>query len=93
MRSGGIDIACLEVRILSSILAKAKQLVLPQTGHRPRNGQKVSRLLKDSNSRFRRRYRVTSSRDGQKRDDLQEAIAFCARTRSTWPLQFNNFRD
>ena len=31
--------------------------------------------------------------EGKKRDDLQEAIAFCKKSNTDFPLQYQNFRD
>ena len=90
----GIDVACLDVKDPEVNLARAKQLVILKHGIDADAGRKVSRLIKDWKLKVQAQGQGGKVRiPANKRDDLQEAIAFLRKAEVGVPLQFNNFRE
>jgi cyclic-di-GMP-binding protein len=79
----GIDIACLEVKDPEVNLARAKQLAVLKHGIDADAGRKVSRLIKDSKLRCRRRFRATRCGSPARSATIcRKPSPFCARPTS-----------
>jgi len=56
--------------------------------------KRITKLIKDSGMKVQASIQGDTVRvNGAKRDVLQEAIAFCKKNVTDFPLQFGNFRD
>jgi uncharacterized protein YajQ (UPF0234 family) len=90
----GIDVRCFKVGDVQQAGQKARQELTVQEGIDAELGKKIVATLKDSKLKVKasiqdNKVRVT----GDKRDDLQAAIALLRKQSFNLPLQFNNFRD
>ena len=65
-----------------------------RTGVEQELGKKIVRLLKDSKLKVQGSIQGDAVRvSGNKRDDLQDAIALVKKSITDFPLQYENFRD
>lgn len=91
----GIELGSLDIKTPETEGRKAKQTIEVKEGIETTLAKEIVKIIKDSKIKVQGsiqgdKVRVT----GNKRDDLQEAIALLKSTKSiTLPLQFNNFRD
>lgn len=73
---------------------KVKQELKIKAGIDTELAKKLVKLLKDSGLKVQASIQGDTVRvNGAKRDVLQEAIAFCKKSVTDFPLQFGNFRD
>ena len=73
---------------------KVKQAVTVRTGVEQELAKKIVRLLKDSKLKVQGSIQGDAVRvSGNKRDDLQDAIALVKKSITDFPVQFGNFRD
>ena len=73
---------------------KVKQAVTVRTGVEQELGKKIVRILKDSKLKVQGSIQGDAVRvSGNKRDDLQDAIALVKKSITDFPLQYENFRD
>jgi uncharacterized protein YajQ (UPF0234 family) len=73
---------------------KVKQVVTVKAGIETELAKKIQKLIKDSKMKVQAAIQGDTVRiSGQKRDDLQAAIALLRKDVTDVPLSFNNFRD
>lgn len=90
----GIDMNSLSYEQIQESLHEAKQTITIRQGIDQETAKKISKLIKDSklkvqSSNMGDQIRVT----GNKRDDLQAAIAILRKESLGLPIQFENFRN
>jgi len=91
----GIEMGSLEIKAPELEGRKAKQLVEVREGIETDLAKTIVKIVKDSKIKVQASIQGDKVRvSGNKRDDLQQAIALLRSNNSiTLPLQFNNFRD
>ncbi len=73
---------------------KVKQEMKIRAGIDTDLAKRITKLIKDSGLKVQASIQGDTVRvNGAKRDVLQEAIAFCKKNVTDFPLQFGNFRD
>ena len=73
---------------------KVKQELKIRAGIDSELAKRIAKLIKDSGLKVQASIQGDEVRvNGAKRDLLQEAIAFCKKNVTDFPLQFGNFRD
>ena len=73
---------------------KVKQELKIKAGINSELAKRITKLIKDSGLKVQASIQGEEVRvNGAKRDLLQEAIAFCKKNVTDFPLQFGNFRD
>ena len=73
---------------------KVKQELKIKAGIDAELAKRISKLIKDSGLKVQASIQGEEVRvNGAKRDLLQEAISFCKKNVTDFPLQFGNFRD
>lgn len=73
---------------------KVKQEMKVRAGIDSDLAKRITKLIKDSGMKVQASIQGDTVRvSGAKRDVLQEAIAFCKKNVTDFPLQFGNFRD
>ena len=73
---------------------KVKQEMKVRAGIDSDLAKRITKLIKDSGMKVQASIQGDTVRvTGAKRDVLQEAIAFCKKNVTDFPLQFGNFRD
>jgi hypothetical protein len=73
---------------------KVKQEMKIRAGIDTDLAKRITKLIKDSGMKVQASIQGDTVRiNGAKRDILQEAIAFCKKNVTDFPLQFGNFRD
>ncbi|MBC7755690.1 MAG: YajQ family cyclic di-GMP-binding protein [Bdellovibrio sp.] len=73
---------------------KVKQELKIKAGIDAELAKRITKLIKDSGLKVQASIQGEEVRvNGAKRDFLQEAIAFCKKNVTDFPLQFGNFRD
>lgn len=73
---------------------KVKQEMKIRAGIDSDLAKRITKLIKDSGMKVQASIQGDTVRvNGAKRDVLQEAIAFCKKSVTDFPLQFGNFRD
>jgi hypothetical protein len=73
---------------------KVKQEMKVRAGIDSDLAKRITKLIKDSGMKVQASIQGDTLRvNGAKRDVLQEAIAFCKKNVTDFPLQFGNFRD
>ena len=73
---------------------KVKQELKIKAGIDSELAKRIAKLIKDSGLKVQASIQGDEVRvTGAKRDLLQEAIAFCKKNVTDFPLQFGNFRD
>jgi uncharacterized protein YajQ (UPF0234 family) len=73
---------------------KVKQEMKVRAGIDSDLAKRITKLIKDSGMKVQASIQGDTVRvNGAKRDVLQEAIAFCKKNVTDFPLQFGNFRD
>lgn len=73
---------------------KVKQEMKVRAGIDSDLAKRITKLIKDSGMKVQASIQGDTVRvNGVKRDVLQEAIAFCKKNVTDFPLQFGNFRD
>lgn len=73
---------------------KVKQEMKIRAGIDSDLAKRITKLIKDSGMKVQASIQGDTVRvNGAKRDVLQEAIAFCKKNVTDFPLQFGNFRD
>lgn len=73
---------------------KVKQTVTVRTGVEQDLAKKIVKLIKDSKMKVQASIQGDTVRvSGNKRDDLQNAIALVKKEITDYPLQYQNFRD
>ena len=73
---------------------KVKQEMKVRVGIDSDLAKRITKLIKDSGMKVQASIQGDTVRvNGAKRDVLQEAIAFCKKNVTDFPLQFGNFRD
>ena len=90
-----VDVRLLEEKEKQKIGGdKVKQVIQVKNGIASELSKKIQRLIKDAKIKVTASIQGESVRvQGNKRDDLQAAIALCKSKIDEVPLQFNNFRD
>jgi uncharacterized protein YajQ (UPF0234 family) len=91
----GVDVRFLERGKIEKISGnKVKQETKVKIGIDTETAKKIVRILKDSKLKVQGSIQGESVRvSGQKKDNLQEAIALMRKSITDIPLQFENFRD
>ncbi len=73
---------------------KVKQTVTVRTGVEQELAKKIVKMIKDNKMKVQASIQGDTVRvSGNKRDDLQEAIALMKKNITDYPLQYQNFRD
>jgi len=73
---------------------RVKQVIDVKNGIETELAKKIQKMIKDAKIKVTASIQGESVRvQGNKRDDLQAAIALCKQKVDEVPLQFNNFRD
>jgi uncharacterized protein YajQ (UPF0234 family) len=91
----GVDVRFLDVGSVEKIGGdKVKQLIKVRHGIAGDDAKKIVRIIKDSKMKVQASIQGDAVRiTGNKRDDLQEAIAMLKKQVTELPLNFGNFRD
>ena len=91
----GVDVRFLDVGSVEKIGGdKVKQLIKVRHGIAGDDAKKIVRIIKDSKMKVQASIQGDAVRiTGNKRDDLQEAIATLKKQVTELPLNFGNFRD
>ena len=91
----GVDVRFLDARSLDKIGGdKVKQLIKVRHGIGGDDAKKIVRIIKDSKMKVQAAIQGDVVRvTGNKRDDLQAAIALLKKEVNDLPLTFGNFRD
>lgn len=90
-----VDVRFLEYGKIEKISGdKVKQIITIREGISTEHAKKLVRLLKDNKLKVQASIQGETVRvTGNKRDDLQSAIALLKKEVDDIPLEFNNFRD
>lgn len=91
----GVDVRFLDIGSIEKIGGdKLKQLIKVRHGIAGDDAKKIVKIIKDSKMKVQASIQGDAVRvTGNKRDDLQEAIALLKKEVSDLPLSFGNFRD
>ncbi len=91
----GVDVRSLKEGEVEKISGgKVKQTVTVRTGVAQDLAKKIVKLIKDSKTKVQASIQGETVRvSGNKRDDLQNAIALVKKEITDFPLQYQNFRD
>lgn len=91
----GVDVRFLDIGAVEKMGGdKVKQVIKVRHGIAGDDAKKIVRILKDSKMKVQASIQGDAVRvTGNKRDDLQEAIALLKKQVSDLPLSFGNFRD
>lgn len=91
----GVDVRFLDIGAIEKIGGdKVKQVIKVRHGIAGDDAKKIVRILKDSKMKVQASIQGDAVRvTGNKRDDLQAAIALLKKEVSDLPLNFGNFRD
>jgi len=91
----GVDVRFLDLGTIEKMGGdKVKQLIKVRHGIGGEDAKKIVRIIKDSKMKVQASIQGDAVRvTGNKRDDLQEAIALLKKQVSDLPLSFGNFRD
>lgn len=91
----GVDVRFLDIGSIEKIGGdKVKQIIKVRHGIAGDDAKKIVRILKDSKMKVQASIQGDAVRvTGNKRDDLQAAIALLKKEVSDLPLNFGNFRD
>ncbi len=91
----GVDVRFLDIGSIEKIGGdKLKQLIKVRHGIAGDDAKKIVKIVKDSKMKVQASIQGDAVRvTGNKRDDLQEAIALLKKEVSDLPLSFGNFRD
>jgi cyclic-di-GMP-binding protein len=91
----GVDVRFLDIGTIEKIGGdKVKQVIKVRHGIAGDDAKKIVRILKDSKMKVQASIQGDAVRvTGNKRDDLQAAIALLKKEVSDLPLNFGNFRD
>jgi uncharacterized protein YajQ (UPF0234 family) len=91
----GVDVRFLDIGSIEKIGGdKVKQLIKVRHGIAGDDAKKIVRILKDSKMKVQASIQGDAVRvTGNKRDDLQAAIALLKKEVTDLPLNFGNFRD
>jgi uncharacterized protein YajQ (UPF0234 family) len=89
-----IDSRCLKIDEPQESLHEAKQKITIKTGIETETGKKIVKIIKDSKLKVQATIQDNQVRvTGNKRDDLQAAIAILREQQLDISLQYENFRD
>ncbi len=91
----GVDVRFLDVGTVEKVGGdKVKQLIKVRHGIAGEDSKKIVKIIKDSKMKVQASIQGDAVRvTGNKRDDLQAAIALLKKEVSDLPLSFGNFRD
>ena len=91
----GVDVRFLDIGTIEKIGGdKVKQVIKVRHGIAGDDAKKIVRIIKDSKMKVQASIQGDAVRvTGNKRDDLQAAIALLKEEVSDLPLNFGNFRD
>ncbi|WVN42468.1 YajQ family cyclic di-GMP-binding protein [beta proteobacterium MWH-UniP1] len=91
----GVDVRFLDIGTIEKIGGdKVKQVIKVRHGIAGDDAKKIVRIIKDSKMKVQASIQGDAVRvTGNKRDDLQAAIALLKKEVSDLPLNFGNFRD
>ena len=91
----GVDVRFLDLGTIEKMGGdKVKQLIKVRHGIGGEDAKKIVRIIKDSKMKVQASIQGDAVRvTGNKRDDLQEAIALLKKQVNDLPLSFGNFRD
>ncbi len=91
----GVDVRFLDIGSIEKIGGdKVKQIIKVRHGIAGDDAKKIVRIIKDSKMKVQASIQGDAVRvTGNKRDDLQAAIALLKKEVSDLPLNFGNFRD
>lgn len=91
----GVDVRFLDIGSIEKIGGdKLKQLIKVRHGIAGDDAKKIVKIIKDSKMKVQASIQGDAVRvTGNKRDDLQEAIALLKKEVADLPLSFGNFRD
>ncbi len=91
----GVDVRFLDIGSIEKIGGdKVKQVIKVRHGIAGDDAKKIVRIIKDSKMKVQASIQGDAVRvTGNKRDDLQAAIALLKKEVSDLPLNFGNFRD
>jgi cyclic-di-GMP-binding protein len=91
----GVDVRFLDIGAIEKIGGdKVKQVIKVRHGIAGDDAKKIVRILKDSKMKVQASIQGDAVRvTGNKRDDLQAAIALLKKEVSDLPLNFGNFRE
>ena len=91
----GVDVRFLDIGTIEKIGGdKVKQLIKVRHGINAEDAKKIVRIIKDSKMKVQAAIQGDVVRvTGNKRDDLQAAIALLKKEVNDLPLTFGNFRD
>lgn len=91
----GVDVRFLDIGSIEKIGGdKVKQLIKVRHGIAGDDAKKIVRIIKDSKMKVQASIQGDAVRiTGNKRDDLQAAIALLKKEVADLPLNFGNFRD
>ncbi|MBU3724231.1 MAG: YajQ family cyclic di-GMP-binding protein [Burkholderiaceae bacterium] len=91
----GVDVRFLDIGNIEKIGGdKVKQLIKVRHGIAGDDAKKIVKIIKDSKMKVQASIQGDAVRvSGNKRDDLQAAIALLKKEVSDLPLSFGNFRD
>lgn len=91
----GVDVRFLDVGSVEKMGGdKVKQVIKVRHGIGAEDAKKIVRVIKDSKMKVQASIQGDAVRvTGNKRDDLQSAIAMLKKEVSDLPLSFGNFRD
>ena len=91
----GVDVRFLDIGTIEKVGGdKVKQLIKVRHGIAGEDSKKIVKIIKDSKMKVQASIQGDAVRvTGNKRDDLQAAIALLKKEVSDLPLSFGNFRD
>ena len=90
----GIDVNCLELKLLTSNLSETRQHILARDGIDKDLGRELIKMIKKSKLNVQARMQDDQLRiTGKSRNVLQDTISAVKESKQKYPLQFKNFRD